>query len=192
VSTKIITHEECFEHVNPPGHPEQVARLDYVLQALAPLGLDTVIAPLAPDEDLLRCHPQSHINALRAAAPQDGWSRLDADTHMSPGTLTAALRAAGGALRAVDMVMNGEAGNVFVATRPPGHHCERETPMGFCFFGNVALAAKHALEHHGLSRVAIVDFDVHHGNGTQDLVEGPHFFRQHASDASVSGDGPRP
>lgn len=172
MSTKIITHDDCLDHVNPQGHPEQLARLEYVLKALAPLGLETVSAPLAPDDDLLRCHPQSHITALRAAAPQEGWSRLDADTHMSPGTLTAALRAAGGAIRAVDMVMSGEAGNVFVATRPPGHHCERETPMGFCFFGNVALAAKHALEHHGLSRVAIVDFDVHHGNGTQDLVEG--------------------
>ena len=106
MSTIIITHDDCLDHVNPPGHPEQVARLEYVLKALAPLGLQRVTAPLAPDEDLLRCHPQSHINALRAAAPQDGWSRLDADTHLSPGTLTAALRAAGGAIRAVDMVMS--------------------------------------------------------------------------------------
>ena len=173
MSTKIITHDECLDHVTPSGHPEQVARLEHVLKALAPLGLETCNAhrlhPIMICCDAIRkltstlCAPRS---------PQDGWSRLDADTHMSPGTLTAALRAAGGALRAVDMVMSGEAGNVFVATRPPGHHCERETPMGFCFFGNVALAAKHALEHHGLSRVAIVDFDVHHGNGTQDLVEG--------------------
>jgi len=134
--------------------------------------LESVNAPLITDDDLLRVHPQRHINAIRAAAPESGWSSLDADTHMSPGTLNAALRAAGGAIRAVDMVMAGGACNVFVATRPPGHHCEHETAMGFCFFGNVALAAKHALDHHGLKRVAIVDFDVHHGNGTQDLVEG--------------------
>jgi len=172
MTTKIVTHADCSEHVNLPGHPEQVARLEYVLNALAPLELKTVKAPLVADNDLLRVHPQRHINAIRAAAPQSGWASLDADTHMSPGTLTAALRAAGGAIRAVDMVMAGEANNVFVATRPPGHHCERETAMGFCFFGNVALAAKHALDHHGLKRVAIVDFDVHHGNGTQDLVEG--------------------
>jgi acetoin utilization deacetylase AcuC-like enzyme len=172
MTTKIITHADCLQHLNVPGHPEQVARLQYVLAALAPLGLESVNAPLITDDDLLRVHPQRHINAIRAAAPQSGWSSLDADTHMSPGTLTAALRAAGGAIRAVDMVMAGEARNVFVATRPPGHHCEHETAMGFCFFGNVALAAKYALDHHGLKRVAIVDFDVHHGNGTQNLVEG--------------------
>lgn len=172
MTTKIITHDDCLQHLNVPGHPEQVARLQYVLAALVPLGLESVSAPLIADDDLLRVHSQRHINAIRAAAPQSGWSSLDADTHMSPGTLTAALRAAGGAIRAIDIVMAGEARNVFVATRPPGHHCEHETPMGFCFFGNVALAAKYALDHHGLKRVAIVDFDVHHGNGTQDLVEG--------------------
>ena len=169
--TKIITHKDCLKHVNLPGHPEQVARLEYVLEALGPLGLETLEAPLVLDDDLLRVHPERHVSAIRSAAPQLGWTSLDADTHMSPGTLTAALRAAGGAVRAVDIVMAGEARNVFVATRPPGHHCERETAMGFCFFGNVALAAKYALDHHGLKRVAIVDFDVHHGNGTQDLVE---------------------
>ena len=172
MTTKIITHSDCLQHLNVPGHPEQVARLRCVLAALAPLGLEIVNAPLIADDDLLRVHPQRHINAIRAASPQSGWSSLDADTHMSPGTLTAALRAAGGAIRAVDMVMAGEARNVFVAMRPPGHHCEYETAMGFCFFGNVALAAKHALDYHGLKRVAIIDFDVHHGNGTQDLVEG--------------------
>ena len=172
MTTKIITHADCLQHLNVPGHPEQVARLQYVLAALAPLGLESVNAPLIADDDLLRVHPQRHITAIRTAAPQSGFASLDADTHMSPGTLTAALRAAGGAIRAVDMVMSGEASNVFVATRPPGHHCEKETAMGFCFFGNIALAAKHALDHHGLKRVAIVDFDVHHGNGTQDLVEG--------------------
>ena len=172
MATKIITHPDCLLHVTPAGHPEQVARLEYILAALEPLGLETVTAPLVADDDLLRVHPQDHIDAIRQAAPEMGWVSLDGDTHMSPGTLAAALRSAGGAVRAVDMVMAGDAHNAFVATRPPGHHCERSTPMGFCFFGNVAIAAKHALDHHGLDRVAIVDFDVHHGNGTEDLVEG--------------------
>ena len=168
----IITHPACLEHVTPPGHPEQVARLEYVLRALEPMNLDTQTAPLVADDDLLRVHPQSHIDVIKDNAPSDGWVSLDSDTHMSPGTLEAALRAAGGAIKAVDMVLSGERKSAFVAMRPPGHHAEREVPMGFCFFGNIALAAKHALDHHGLNRVAIVDFDVHHGNGTQDLVEG--------------------
>lgn len=172
MSTKIVTHADCLLHKNPPGHPEQVARVSRVLDALGHLNLSLIDAPLVADDDLLRVHSESHIRTMRDAAPCEGWQSLDSDTHMSPGTLTAALRAAGGAVSAVDMVMTGEAQNVFVAMRPPGHHCERETPMGFCFFGNIALAAKYALDHYGLSRVAIVDFDVHHGNGTQDLVEG--------------------
>ena len=171
MTTALITHEECYGHVTPPGHPEQVARLDAVLGALEGMDLLRVKAPLAADDDLLRVHPKSHIDAVRAAAPAQGWQSLDADTHMSPGTLAAAYRAAGGVVRAVDMVLGGEVQNAFAAVRPPGHHAERETAMGFCFFGNVVVGARHALEHHGLQRVAIVDFDVHHGNGTQDLVE---------------------
>ena len=171
MSTILMTHTACFDHVTPPGHPEQVARLDAVLGALKGLGLREMTAPMAAEDDILRAHPKSHIEAIRAAAPDSGWRSLDADTHMSVGTLEAAFRCAGGAVRAVDAVMSGEAGNAFVAMRPPGHHAERETAMGFCFFGTVAIGAKHALDHHGLERVAIVDFDVHHGNGTQDLVE---------------------
>ncbi|SFS19498.1 histone deacetylase family protein [Yoonia litorea] len=171
MTTALITHEDCYGHVTPPGHPEQVARLDAVLGALEGFDLKRVKAPLAADDDLLRAHPKRHIDAVRAAAPTEGWRSLDADTHMSAGTLAAAYRAAGGAVRAVDLVLGGEAQNAFAAVRPPGHHAERETAMGFCFFGNVVVAARHALDHHGLSRVAIVDFDVHHGNGTQDLVE---------------------
>ncbi|MGR3433894.1 MAG: histone deacetylase family protein [Shimia sp.] len=171
MTTALFTHPDCLGHVTPPGHPEQVARLDAVLGALEGMALERRTAPMAAEDDLLRCHPASHMAALRKAAPESGWVSLDADTHMSPGTLAAALRGAGGAVAAVDAVLAGEASNAFVATRPPGHHCERETAMGFCFFGNVAIAAKHALDHHGLARVAIVDFDVHHGNGTQDLVE---------------------
>jgi acetoin utilization deacetylase AcuC-like enzyme len=171
MTTIIVTHPDCFDHVTPPGHPEQVARLDAVLSALSVLELKEIQAPMAADDDLLRAHPKAHIGNIRSSSPNEGWRSLDADTHMSVGSLAAAYRCAGGAVRAVDSVMDGSAANAFVAMRPPGHHAERETAMGFCFFGNVAIAAKHALEHHGLKRVAIVDFDVHHGNGTQDLVE---------------------
>lgn len=171
MTTALITHKACYDHVTPQGHPEQVARLDAVLGALGELDLTRIDAPLAAEDDLLRCHPKSHLQAMRAAAPDSGWRSLDADTHMSAGSLEAAYRAAGGVVKAVDLVMAGEVGNGFAAVRPPGHHAERETAMGFCFFGSVAVAAKHALEFHGLKRVAILDFDVHHGNGTQDLVE---------------------
>mgnify|MGYP001827959147 FL=1 len=171
MTTALITHEDCFDHVTPPGHPEQVARLDAVLNALEGMDLQRVKAPLAAEDDLLRAHPKAHVDAISAAAPEAGWRSLDADTHMSPGTLTAAYRAAGAVVRAVDMVLGGEVSNAFAAVRPPGHHAERQTAMGFCFFGSVVVGAQHALEHHGLDRIAIVDFDVHHGNGTQELVE---------------------
>ncbi len=171
MTTALITHDACYDHVTPPGHPEQVARLDAVLGALSDMDLQRTSAPFGAEDDILRAHPKAHIDAIRAAAPDEGWRSLDADTHMSVGTLEAAFRGVGGVVKAVDIVMAGEAQNAFVAMRPPGHHAERETAMGFCFFGNVAIAAKYALDHHGLSRVAIVDFDVHHGNGTQDLVE---------------------
>ena len=169
--TALITHKAFYDHITPQGHPEQVARLDAVLGALGSMDLLRVAAPLAADDDLLRAHPKGHVDTIKAAAPSEGWRSLDADTHMSIGTLEAAYRAVGGVIKAVDLVMAGEAGNAFAAVRPPGHHAERETAMGFCFFGSVAVAAKHALEFHGLKRVAILDFDVHHGNGTQDLVE---------------------
>ena len=171
MKTAFLSHNDCSQHITPPGHPEQVARLDAVLGALAAFDLQRVQSPLAADSDILRAHPQSHINAIKDAAPANGYVSLDADTHMSPGSLAAAYRAAGGCVQAVEMVLDGAAKNAFCAGRPPGHHAERETPMGFCLFGNIAIAAKHALDHHGLKRVAIVDFDVHHGNGTQDLVQ---------------------
>lgn len=172
--TALITHPDCLTHVTPAGHPEQVARLEHILAALdAPefASLNRVDAPLIPDDDLLRVHPKSHVQSIRDARPDNGMRAIDADTFMSPGSLDAALRAAGANLRAVDLVMDGEVCNAFAAVRPPGHHAEKSTAMGFCLFGSIAAAAKYALDHHGLSRVAIVDFDVHHGNGTQDLVE---------------------
>ncbi len=127
-------------------------------------------APLASDVQLLRCHPATYLDRIRRAIPAAGIYQLDADTHVSSGSLNAALRAAGGACLGVDMVLHGKVQNAFVGMRPPGHHAETATPMGFCLFGTVAIAARHAMEQHGLSRVAVVDFDVHHGNGTQDLL----------------------
>ena len=171
MTTALITHAECLNHVTPPGHPEQVARLDAVLGTLAAMDLLRVNAPLAAEDDLLRVHARSYVQAIRKAAPAAGWIALDPDTHMSAGSLAAAYRAAGAVVRAVDMVLAGEVQNAFAAVRPPGHHAETDTAMGFCLFGNIAIGAKHALDHHGLTRVAIVDFDVHHGNGTQALVE---------------------
>ena len=166
----LITHEDCLEHLTPTGHPEQVARLEYILDALKEINLLRVSAPMAADDDILRVHPLEYISYLKGSLPQTGYKSLDGDTHISSGSLTAAYRAAGGVLRAIDLVLSGEAKNAFVAVRPPGHHAETQTAMGFCLFGNVALGAKHALDFHGLKRVAVIDFDVHHGNGTQELL----------------------
>lgn len=168
--TLLITHPDALKHENPPGHPEQVARLRVILEALSDAPLDRAEAIEATDEQLLRCHPQAYLDRISAAVPTEGWTQLDADTLLSPGTWRAARLAAGAAVQGVDAVMSGGARNVFVAMRPPGHHAETQTPMGFCTLGNVAIAAKHALDVHGVSRVAVVDFDVHHGNGTQDLL----------------------
>ncbi|PVA10423.1 acetoin utilization protein [Pelagivirga sediminicola] len=171
MTTALLSHPDCLEHDVPRDHPERPGRLRAVLRALEGRDLLREEAPQASDAHLLRVHPQSYLDALAAALPGSGFAMIDGDTWLSPGSLRAARRGVGGAIRAVDMVMDGRAQNAFVATRPPGHHAERETAMGFCYFGTVAAAAYHAIEHHGLDRVGIVDFDVHHGNGTQDLVQ---------------------
>lgn len=170
MTTAVITHADCLDHVTPEGHPERVARLEHVLHALEGLEVDRISAPLASDDDLALAHPTSHIADIKQREPSNGYHQIDADTWMSSGSVRAALRAAGGAIKAVDLVLSDDAQNAFAAVRPPGHHAEHHKAMGFCLFGNAALAAKHALEVHGLDRVAIVDFDVHHGNGTQDLL----------------------
>lgn len=167
--TILYTHASGAGHQTPDGHAEQVARHQAVLDALADLDLDRRQAPLGADADVLRCHPASYLQELRERTPRHGTVMLDADTFSSPGGLTAALHAVGGACAAVDAVLQ-DGGNAFVAMRPPGHHAETETAMGFCLLGTAAIAARRALDHHGLDRVAVLDFDVHHGNGTQDLL----------------------
>jgi len=171
--TLVISHPACLAHDMGEGHPERPDRLRAIERALESEAFQTLVRDLAPradDAPIARVHPQEYIDAIRAAAPsRHGRVALDQDTSMSPGTFEAALRAAGGAVFAVDEVMTGKVRNAFVATRPPGHHAEVATPMGFCFFNNAAIAARHAHGAHGAERVAIMDFDVHHGNGTQDI-----------------------
>jgi acetoin utilization deacetylase AcuC-like enzyme len=156
----------------PEGHPERPDRLRAVERALEAEPFAPLIrleAPRATLEQIALCHPPAYIQKLLDAAPAEGLVALDADTVMSPGTVEAALRGVGGAILAVDEVMAGRARNAFSAMRPPGHHAEREKAMGFCFFNQAAIAARHAQRAHGAKRVAIVDWDVHHGNGTQDI-----------------------
>ncbi|MFN3970115.1 MAG: histone deacetylase family protein [Gemmobacter sp.] len=170
MTTALYTHPDCDAHVEPPGHPEQVARLAAVTQGLAGMALDRRDCPLGADADILRGHPAAYLDRITRAIPPRGWAQADGDTYLAPGSLTAARRAVGGVCAAVDAVLAGEVANAFVAARPPGHHAERDTAMGFCIFGSVAIGAMRALDHHGLARVAVLDFDVHHGNGTQDLL----------------------
>ncbi len=165
----IFSHNSFAGHATPEGHPERAERHRAVLSGLASCPGPWREAPLADEADLLRCHPARHVARIRAAVPATGFRALDADTILSPGTWEAAVRAVGGACAAVDAVM-AEGGRAFVACRPPGHHAETATAMGFCLFGTVAIAARRALQVHGLARVAVLDFDVHHGNGTQDLL----------------------
>jgi acetoin utilization deacetylase AcuC-like enzyme len=174
--TAFITHPDCLKHNMGAGHPEQPARLTAIEDQLIASGIGAHLhryeAPLATDEELGRVHPIEYVQAIREAAPQSGMVHLDPDTAMNTHTLSAALHAAGAAVLAVDLVMEKKAQSAFCSVRPPGHHACRVRPMGFCIFNNVAVAARHAIHAHGLERIAIIDFDVHHGNGTEDIFEG--------------------
>ena len=173
MTTALFTHPSSLKHVTPDGHPERIARIRAINQILAsPHFADLVRreAPRGQAQDILRAHAEEHYERLLAMAPDEGFEYLDPDTVMSPGSLEAALHAVGAATAAVDMVFSGEADNAFCATRPPGHHAESRRAMGFCLFNQVAIAAHYARATHGVERVAVVDFDVHHGNGTQDIL----------------------
>ena len=173
--TALVTHADCLRHDMGAHHPERPARLTAIDDQLIAAGIAQYLerheAPLATDEQLARVHPPEYVRAIREAAPQAGTVHLDPDTAMNPHSLNAALRAAGAAVLATDLVIGEKASSAFCAVRPPGHHACRARSMGFCIFNNVAVAARHAIEVHGLDRVAIIDFDVHHGNGTEDIFE---------------------
>ena len=172
MATRLYTHPIYLEHLTPLGHPERPDRLRAIARALdeeAFVGLDRIEAPPGDEDTILYAHPASHLKKVKDAIPHEGATRIDADTIVSPKSFEAALTAIGAANAAVDDVFGGQADNVFVASRPPGHHAEKATAMGFCLFNNAAVAARHAQRRHGAERVAIVDWDVHHGNGTQDI-----------------------
>jgi acetoin utilization deacetylase AcuC-like enzyme len=171
-----VTHEVFLRHDMGRHHPECPERLSAISDQLIASGLAPLLhhheAPLATDQQLVRAHQASYVAEVRRIAPQQGMVQLDQDTAMCPYSLEAAVRAAGAGVLAVDLVMGGQASAAFCAVRPPGHHALRDRAMGFCIFNNIAVAALHALEAHGLERIAIVDFDVHHGNGTENILGG--------------------
>ena len=174
--TAYLTHPDCERHVMGPDHPECPERLAALNDHLLIKGLLDCMqpeeAPVASDEQLLRVHDAAWLFQLQDLVPTEGYARLDADTLINPFTLRAARRAAGAAVRAVDLVLGGQAPNAFCAVRPPGHHAKRASGSGFCFFNNAAVGVAHALSAHGLKRVALVDFDVHHGDGSEDIFAG--------------------
>ena len=171
-----ITHADCARHDMGPHHPECPERLGAINDHLLVKGLlDYMIpydAPLATQEQLARAHASLYVSEIFNASPTEGLHAVDPDTNMCPHTLTAALRAAGAAVQATDLVLAGDAPTAFCCVRPPGHHAERSAAMGFCFFNNVAVGIRHALNAHGVQRVALIDFDVHHGNGSEDIFRG--------------------
>lgn len=172
MTTELFRNPICLEHITLPGHPERPDRLRALDQVFEHENFDSLVrleAKLADPQSVLLAHPQSHLDKVLNAIPETGIVQVDGDTTMSPLSFKAAMAAIGGAMEAVDHVFEGKADNAFVATRPPGHHAERETAMGFCLFNQAAIAARHAQKVHGAERVAIIDFDVHHGNGTQDI-----------------------
>ncbi len=176
MATAFIHHPDCLLHDMGSHHPECPDRLTAVEDHLLAIGLLQHLlsetAPAASREQLLRVHDGGYIDSIAEASPRNGIVHLDPDTAMNPNTLSAAFHAAGAVVRATDMVIGGNAENAFCNVRPPGHHARRRQAMGFCFFNNIAVGAAHALVAHGLERVAIVDFDVHHGNGTEDIFAG--------------------
>ncbi|MFG6467447.1 histone deacetylase family protein [Roseateles sp. BYS87W] len=171
-----ISHPDCARHEMGPGHPECPERLGAIADMLLIQGLlDYMLphdAPAATPAQLQRAHSALHVQRVLDAAPREGYAQVDPDTRMNRFTVPAALRAAGAAVLATDLVLRGEAPSAFCAVRPPGHHAEHDAPMGFCFFNNVAVGIRHALDVHGLQRVALIDFDVHHGNGSEDILAG--------------------
>ena len=172
MTTLLLSHDSGLQHATPAGHPERPDRLraiNAVLEEEQFADLAREPAPEGEFEAITRVHPMVYVEAMRAAVPKQGLARIDADTALSSTSWEPILRAVGGAVLAVDEVMNGHADNAFVAMRPPGHHAETATAMGFCFFNNAAIAARHAQKHYGAERVAIIDFDVHHGNGSQEI-----------------------
>jgi acetoin utilization deacetylase AcuC-like enzyme len=174
MTTLLMTHKACLGHDPGARHPESPARLKTVLAALAEPAFGQLVrreAPKASLEQIALVHPDDFAQRLLRLVPKQGYAAIDADTVLSPGSGEAALRAAGACIAAVDAVMNGETKNAFCAVRPPGHHAEPHHAMGFCLFNNVAIAALHARQTHGIERVAVIDFDVHHGNGTQAAFE---------------------
>ena len=172
MTTLFITHPASLNHLNGTGHPERPDRIRAIESVLEDEKFQSLVreqAPRAELETVALCHPMDYILEIQSAVPKDGLVQLDPDTSMSPGSFEAALRAIGGATRAVDEVAGKKAANAFVVQRPPGHHAETMRPMGFCIFNQAAIAARYAQKQHGLHRVAVVDFDVHHGNGTQEI-----------------------
>jgi acetoin utilization deacetylase AcuC-like enzyme len=173
MSVLILTHPSSHAHVTPSGHPERVARIETVDQVLASdpySGLPQAQAPAASDQQITRAHDAAYVEMIKASAPAQGWVSLDPDTHMCPDSLEAARHAAGSNIAAVEAVVGGRHKAAFCAVRPCGHHAEKNRAMGFCLFNNVAVGAHHALDALGVGKLAIVDFDVHHGNGTQDIA----------------------
>jgi len=172
MQTVLLTHPDCVRHEMGAGHPESPQRLKAILAAIEAAGLagrlDKREAPEATREQIERVHEHEQVDFVFDSAPASGYAFLDPDTSMNPSSLSAALRAAGALVKAADLVLTGQAKRAFCAVRPPGHHATRHRPMGFCIFNNVAIGAAHAMAAHGLARVAILDFDVHHGNGTED------------------------